>query len=603
MSLLSVSSSPYYLAFAAGGRPNACYSPPSPPPAPTPATPVDLPSLPPSVISPPPSPPHPPASSVDPPPSLPSKSSALPAKEPLTTPDSLYAKELSDSLPPALLSPPPAPPSASFPTHRSRGGYGQDAWYIDSVAGSALHSFGVADGVGGWRSQGVDSGIISRAVMEKCQEQAARCRQSLSPSTSATTEGPRRWSAKPEGAGDPPTLSFSLPSHILTRAYGAVKEEKVVTAGSTTACVLTVTPYRCSQKLPTALSGMEVDQLATAEVDPRSRPPSPRDFDGRHQLTAEDEQKEANTRTPSKPVPVPSPPTPPSFMDSDSDDDGDDDVDASFTTHLSPAASTASTDATPSASLSYKTASAFWNAVGHVITPGSNTSPPSSSASTPTLPASPMTSPPPSRPPSPSSPPLFLSCASLGDSGFLLLRHQRVIHRSDIQRTGRIVKQLAIIPPHLSGPQHRYCDDSPADAALSSHRIQEGDLIIVGSDGLLDNLRSSWGGLGLGGASGGFFVPWGRFLLGGVGGEDENDKEVLEKQNRKVESLVKECCIDWEARETEGGGVGARGAGGKEGFVRLLCDRLVAEASEFMTTVEGKPDDLTVLVLQVGKIR
>ena len=607
MSVHSLSPSPYYLAFAVGGRPNACYSPPSPPAATTPAAPLDLPTLPPPVASPPPSPPLSSTSPSDPLP-LPLKSSLVLTKDSPSPSDSLYAKELSDSLPPPLLSPPPPPPPPSFPSHRVRGGFGQDAWYIDSAAGSQLHSFGVADGVGGWRSQGVDSGIISRAVMEKCQQLAVRYRHAMASSThSASVEGGlRRWPLKAEAGLEPQSLPFSLPSHLLAKAYAAVKEEKVVTAGSTTACVLTVTPYRCGEKPSPALSGMDVDELGSGEADPRSPPPSPRDFDSRQQLTAEDEHKELHARPFSNPVPVPTPAPSPSFMDSDSDDD--DGVDASFTTHISPPAAAATTDNTPSSSLSSKTASAFWSAVGVVMTPPTSTSQPSSAASTPSLPASPMTSPPPSRPPSPSSPPLFLSCASLGDSGFLLLRHQRVIHRSDIQRTGRIVKQLAIIPPHLSGPQHRYCDDSPADAALSSHRIQEGDVIIVGSDGLLDNLCSSWPAMGLGGASAGFFVPWGRFLLGGVGGEDDNDKELLEKQNRRVESVVKECAIDWEAREPEAAGDGSggsgRAAGGQQdGFVRLLCDRLVAEASEFMGTAEGKPDDLTVLVLQVGKTR
>ena len=561
---------------------------PSLPPSP----PIDLQLSPPN--SAPPSPSLSPTTSADlPSPSL--KASLLPLKDFSPSTDSLHLKEAADSLPP-LLTPAIPPPSSSFPSYHSRGGFGQDAWFVESVAGSALHSLGVADGVGGWRSQGVDSGIISRAVMEKCMQQVIQSRDTLAPNASTTKvhgkpSPPSTLSTPPLSSSQPPTLPFSLPSQILTKAYSRVKDEKVVTAGSTTACVLTITPYRCMPHHQPALNGRTDDKMEGVEGDPRSPPPSPRDFEQRHQLSSEDEQKEGTGRPPSSnAVPVPSPS--PSYIDSDSDSD----VEESFTSHVSPSTSMESTDSTQGGSppsLSYKTASAFWNAVGQVMAPTSQLS--TSHNSTSSLPASPMTSPPPSRPPSPTTPPLFLSCASLGDSGFLLLRHHRVIHRSDIQRTGRIVKQLAIIPPHLSGPQHRYCDDAPTDAALSSHRIEEGDIIIVGSDGLLDNLCSSWGG------TAGFFVPWGRFLLGGGGGgEDEGDKEVLEKQNRKVEAMVKECWIDWEAREMEGG---VKGQGGKEGFVRVLCDRLVHEATEFMTTVEGKPDDLTVLVAQVGKMR
>ena len=615
---LAIPSTPYYLAFAAGGRPNACYSPLSPAPEPTPPTPVDLPVLPPPLLSPPSSPALPSATPADVP-ALDQLSvkATLPVKDlALSSADSLYKKEVDDALALAAPAAVAAPVAPSYPSHRTRGGYGQDAWFVDSVPGSALHSFGVADGVGGWRSQGVDSGIISRAVMDKCMEQAARSRDTIDPSAAyqSSIDGSRRWSAgkSPPALGTsasaPPTLPFSLPSHILGKAYASVKEEKVVLAGSTTACVLTVTPYRCLPRRSAVLTGAGPERRESGDSDPRSPPPSPResaragsvDFDNRHQLSAEDEQKDA--RPSSSAVPVPVPTNGAVFMDSDSDSD----VDASFTSHLSPTSSTVSTDSSLASSLSYKTASAFWSAVGQVMSPSTNASSLSSTSSaSPSQPSTPLISPPPSRPPSPSSPPLFLSCASLGDSGFLLLRHHRVIHRSDIQRNGRIVKQLAIIPPHLAGPQHRYCDDSPSDASLSSHRLEEGDLIIVGSDGLLDNLCSSWSGSSS--LSGGFFMPWGRFLLGGGGGgEEEGEKEVLDKQNKRVENLVKEVWIDWEAREAEVAVAAAGGGawrGGKDGFVRLLCDRLVSEASEFMTTVEGKPDDLTVLVAQVGKIR
>lgn len=37
----------------------------------------------------------------------------------------------------------------------------------------------------------------------------------------------------------------------------------------------------------------------------------------------------------------------------------------------------------------------------------------------------------------------------------------------------------------------QYCDDSPAEAMLDAHRVQEGDLIVLASDGLWDNLIAS----------------------------------------------------------------------------------------------------------------
>ena len=264
---------------------------------------------------------------------------------------------------------------------------------------------------------------------------------------------------------------------------------------------------------------------------------------------------------------------------------------------------------TQAASPQQKTSSSFWSAVGHLIdhshssaasnapiTSTTNTT----TSTTPASASSVIFSPPPSRPPSPSSPPLYLSCASIGDSGFILFRHGRIIHRSDLQRTGRIVKQLAVIPPHLQGPVHRFCDDRPTDSTLSCHRTQPGDLLLAASDGLLDNLSAA--GAGNGGRQIGF-VPWARFFLTGGALDDENDREAIESQNRRLEGLLKECEIDYEGRDkNQDSDSAAAAGGGGDGFVRLFCDRLVSEATEFMNTMDGKPDDITVLVAQVCKI-
>ena len=632
---------PYYLAFAAGGRANGQYTdallPDSTPvsasaPAaavktdepPTPAsTPIDIPVVDKSSVAP-----------------------ALPLKDSDDTHDlsshgkqpsydaSTAAKEhdshMHDTLHPTAATPVVTSPVP--PVYNESASFGQDSFFVYSRPGAAVHAVGVADGVGGWRSQGVDSGVISRAMMDKCKQQASQwdsnstaagVRNNRALSSTSTLAPPPLSVAPPSSAlAGELSFPFSLPARLMSDAYDSIKEEAVVKAGSTTACVLTLTTQRC---MP-SYNGLEpaVPLPSSATTSPsRSAPTSPPSSPvlaampaaDRHQMSLDDEHKREEKDELIADVLVSQPAVDEVDIQlsgalSDSDEDGEDD-------EMAVAADVVTVNAasTQSASLPQKTTSAFWSAVGHFIdhshpTAGTYTSTTTvttttglaASAST----ASAVLSPPPSRPPSPSSPPLYLSCASVGDSGFVLLRHGRVMYRSDLQRSGRIVKQLAVIPPHLQGPIHRFCDDRPTDSTLSCHRIQAGDLLIVASDGLLDNLSAASSGSG--GRHIGF-VPWARFFLTGGTLDDENDREAIEAQNRRLEGLVKECDIDWQGRDRDREAAGktdgdcdAQSGSGGEGFVRLLCDRLVQEACQFMTTLDGKPDDVTVLVAQVCQL-
>ena len=643
----SLSPLPYYLAFAAGGRANGQYEPIQPDvvsvPAPAAAT-TKIDAVPAAFSSP-----------ID----IPTADKLVQDKDDghelgsrgkqLSYDASTAAKEhdshMHDTLQLATAvalaaSPPPAVlnESASF---------GQDSYFVYSRPGAAVQALGVADGVGGWRSQGVDSGVISRAMMDKCRQQVLRWDSSSSSSGTPSVRNDRVPSAAHNSALVPPHLAagprtassnespfpFSLPARLMGDAYSSIKQEAVVQAGSTTACVLTLTAQRCVPSHTGLETAAHLPQSATSSPN-RSAPTSPPSSplllataaEDRHQLSLDDELKREEkdelvgdalvSQPAADDVDVPL-----SGATSDSDEDGENDKmseaagqvregDAQVADVVMSIAST-STAATRAASLPQKTASAFWSAVGHLIdhspaAPSTSTTTTTTTATSLAAPGSSATSygssPPPSRPPSPSSPPLYLSCASIGDSGFVLLRHGRVIHRSDLQRSGRIVKQLAVIPPHLQGPVHRFCDDRPTDSTLSCHRIQAGDLLLVASDGLLDNLSAA------GGAGGGRhvgFVPWARFFLTGGGLEDDNDREAIEAQNRRLEGLVKECEIDWEGRDKDAADKleASVGAGASaDGYVRLLCDRLVKEATQFMTTLDGKPDDVTVLVAQVCKL-
>jgi serine/threonine protein phosphatase PrpC len=195
---------------------------------------------------------------------------------------------------------------------------------------------------------------------------------------------------------------------------------------------------------------------------------------------------------------------------------------------------------------------------------------------------------------------LYLHCANLGDSGYFLLRNSRVVSRSAFQRDGRIVKQLAVIPPRYVG--HSYCDDPPEDSSLTHCEVQDGDILIVASDGLWDNL-----------------IPPPPLFFHYIFGLMSHDGSLInwnEQLKEKVESIVAEC--QWEAdRDQKDYHLGSSEIFDENPFVgtndnaidkkskrnsslvRKLCDRLVQEATSFMNTMHGKPDDLTVLVAQI----
>lgn len=79
--------------------------------------------------------------------------------------------------------------------------------------------------------------------------------------------------------------------------------------------------------------------------------------------------------------------------------------------------------------------------------------------------------------------------ASLGDCGFLVVRDGQVIQRSIHQKhTFNTPFQLASPPPIHSRHFHH---DLPAQAAQTSIDVEPGDLLVVGTDGLFDNLTET----------------------------------------------------------------------------------------------------------------
>ncbi|CAH8506558.1 unnamed protein product [Schistosoma bovis] len=79
--------------------------------------------------------------------------------------------------------------------------------------------------------------------------------------------------------------------------------------------------------------------------------------------------------------------------------------------------------------------------------------------------------------------------ASLGDSGYLVIREGHVIQRSVHQKHSFNTPFQLSCPPTLRS--RRFHCDLPNQAAQTSVEVKPGDVIIVGTDGLFDNLTES----------------------------------------------------------------------------------------------------------------
>jgi len=88
-----------------------------------------------------------------------------------------------------------------------------------------------------------------------------------------------------------------------------------------------------------------------------------------------------------------------------------------------------------------------------------------------------------------------LIAANLGDSGFIILRHGRVLYASPAQtHYFNCPLQLAMVPKHVLLQTEQFggspYSDQPDDAALTFHTLIDGDVIIFATDGVWDNLSS-----------------------------------------------------------------------------------------------------------------
>ncbi|ANB15126.1 type 2C protein phosphatase PTC7 [Sugiyamaella lignohabitans] len=84
----------------------------------------------------------------------------------------------------------------------------------------------------------------------------------------------------------------------------------------------------------------------------------------------------------------------------------------------------------------------------------------------------------------------MLSIANIGDSGFFIFRQRRVYRRSTPQtHQFNTPFQLSIVPKSMAKRRGRSpISDDPQDADLSQHQLKHGDVVVLATDGLTDNV-------------------------------------------------------------------------------------------------------------------
>lgn len=76
--------------------------------------------------------------------------------------------------------------------------------------------------------------------------------------------------------------------------------------------------------------------------------------------------------------------------------------------------------------------------------------------------------------------------ANIGDSGFMVIRKGEIVHKSDEQQHYfNTPFQLSLPPP---GNANRVLSDSPDAADRNSFPVEDGDVILVATDGVFDNV-------------------------------------------------------------------------------------------------------------------
>ncbi|XP_068985860.1 protein phosphatase PTC7 homolog isoform X2 [Bombus flavifrons] len=151
-----------------------------------------------------------------------------------------------------------------------------------------------------------------------------------------------------------------------------------------------------------------------------------------------------------------------------------------------------------------------------------------------------------------------ICAANIGDSGFVVVRKGEVVHRSsEQQHYFNTPFQLSLPPPGHSG---LVLSDSPESADTSSFGVEDGDVILLATDGVFDNVPD-------------------QLLI------TEMRKVQGERDPTKIQGVANS--IAWMARSLA--------------FDGAFMSPFAQSARENgIDTIGGKPDDITVLLATVA---
>lgn len=175
-----------------------------------------------------------------------------------------------------------------------------------------------------------------------------------------------------------------------------------------------------------------------------------------------------------------------------------------------------------------------------------------------------------------------LNVANLGDSGLMVVRNKEMVFRIHERVHGlNSPFQLAILPRHLQG---RAFADRPGDAIKAKVEVKEGDVIVMGTDGLFDNrfnvqLAQDAGIIGKSSESKFANVPLVGFFLSGLLDEDKTEFIDPYRVAQRIVSEAFKTSVNMEANSP---------------WASMMRQYGAAEAQG------GKPDDITVLLSRVS---
>jgi protein phosphatase PTC7 len=148
--------------------------------------------------------------------------------------------------------------------------------------------------------------------------------------------------------------------------------------------------------------------------------------------------------------------------------------------------------------------------------------------------------------------------ANIGDSGFMVIRKGEIVHKSDEQQHYfNTPFQLSLPPP---GNANRVLSDSPDAADRNSFPVEDGDVILVATDGVFDN------------------VPKNLLLETLKGVQGEKDAVKLQMTANSIALMARSLSFDSE----------------------FMSPFAINARKNNINTIGGKPDDITVVLATVA---